>query len=42
MPAAFKLLSFWGFTFITILFVYNKKSKNNDKQMSGFGYYTRG
>ena len=42
LPEAFKLISFWGFEFVTILFVYNKKSKNKDVLMLGFGYYTRG
>ena len=37
-----ELLKMWGLTFVTILFVYNKKNKNSSRLALGFGYYTRG
>ena len=39
---AVKLVEFWGLEFVNILFVYNKRNKNKNTLIHGFGYYTRG
>ena len=39
---AFSLLKNWGLKYLTILFVYNKKSKHSERLHLGFGHYTQG
>ena len=42
LDEAFDLLYYWGLHYVTVLFVFNKSTKNNvNKLHLGFGYYTR-